>query len=207
MQVSARNLGRDYGLTAEEMNRVLFKLGFYKGQPGDYSPTEKALPYVVEKEFHRGTGGYSLYNRYWITRSFDDSIKEVLDVSDELISEVREELAMARAARYAAQAAARAKADAEFLAKQAAEKAAQEVRKIAAQKREQLIAKRKKAGKIGLIVGGVIICGYSISKVAPKVKAWWNERKNISKEKDEEKYKEDKQWVGCQRTFWERKSI
>lgn len=85
MQVSARILGQDYGLTAEEMNRVLVKLGFLKGSPGDYSLTEKAMQYAVEKDFHRGTGGYSCYNRYWTTRTFDNSIKEVLDVSAELM--------------------------------------------------------------------------------------------------------------------------
>ena len=127
MQVSARILGQEYGLTAEEMNRVLVKQGFLQGTPGDYSVTQKALQYVVEKDFHRGTGGYACYNRYWTTRTFDDSIKEVLDVSAELINEVRGEIAADRAARYAAQAAARAQANTDFLSKQAAEKAAKEV--------------------------------------------------------------------------------
>jgi hypothetical protein len=39
MQVSARILGQDYGLNAQEMNRVLVKEGFLTGQPGDYSLT------------------------------------------------------------------------------------------------------------------------------------------------------------------------
>jgi len=43
MQVSARILGQDYGLTAEEMNRVLVKQGFLQGIPGDYSVTQKVL--------------------------------------------------------------------------------------------------------------------------------------------------------------------
>ena len=85
MQVSARILGRDYGLTAEEMNRVLVKQGFLQGRPGDYSVTQKALQYAAEKDFHRGTGGYASYNRYWTTRTFDDSIKNVLNISSELI--------------------------------------------------------------------------------------------------------------------------
>ena len=156
MQVSARILGQEYGLTAEEMNRVLVKQGFLQGTPGDYSVTQKALQYVVEKDFHRGTGGYACYNRYWTTRTFDDSIKEVLDVSAELINEVRGEIAADRAARYAAQAAARAQANTDFLSKQAAEKAAKEVAERSALETEELIAKLKKAGKISLIVGGVI---------------------------------------------------
>lgn len=185
MQVSARILGQEYGLTAEEMNRVLVKQGFLQGTPGDYSVTQKALQYVVEKDFHRGTGGYACYNRYWTTRTFDDSIKEALDVSAELINEVRGEIAADRAARYAAQAAARAQANADFLSKQAAEKAAQEAAERSALEAEEFIAKMKKAGKISLIVGGVIIVGYGIYKVTPKVKAWWAEHKYNESEESE----------------------
>lgn len=185
MQVSARILGQEYGLTAEEMNRVLVKQGFLQGTPGDYSVTQKALQYVVEKDFHRGTGGYACYNRYWTTRTFDDSIKEALDVSVELINEVRGEIAADRAARYAAQAAARAQANADFLAKQAAEKAAQEAAERSALEAEELIAKLKKAGKISLIVGGAIIVGYGIYKATPKVKTWWAEHKHNEKEESE----------------------
>lgn len=173
MQVSARILGQDYGLTAEEMNRVLLKLGFLEGTPGDYSLTDRALKYAVEKDFHRGTGGYACYNKYWTTRTFDDSIKEVLDISSDLIKDVRNELAAARAARYAVQAAERARADAAFLAKQAADKAASESAGKAVEVAELLIAKWKKAGKICFIVAGVIVVGYGIYKVSPKVTKWW----------------------------------
>ena len=185
MQVSARVLGQDYGLTAEEMNRVLVKLGFLKGDPGDYSLTEKAIQYAVENNFHRGPGGYDYYNRYWTTRTFDDSIKEVLDISDELISEVRDEITTSRAARYAARAAARAQAHEEALAKQAAEKAAHEAAEIAAMKKEELLAKWKKAGKIGLIVGGVLTVGYGVYKITPRIKKWWQERHQIKHEKND----------------------
>ena len=163
MQVSARILGQDYGLTAEEMNRVLVKQGFLQGSPGDYSVTQKALQYAVEKDFHRGTGGYACYNRYWTTRTFDDSIKEALDVSADLINEVRNEIAADRAARYAAQAAA----------------------ELTALEAEELLAKWKKAGKIGLVVGGVVLVGYGVYKVAPKVKAWWAEHKQHENEESE----------------------
>lgn len=173
MQVSARILGQDYGLTAEEMNRVLVKQGFLQGTPGDYSITQKALQYAVEKDFHRGTGGYACYNRYWTTRTFDDSIKEALDVSADLINEVRNEIATDRAARYAAQAAARAQANADFLAKQATEKAAQEAAMVAALEAEKFRVMWNKAGKIGFAVSGVILVGYGIYKAAPKVKTWW----------------------------------
>ena len=185
MQVSARILGKEYGLTAEEMNRVLVKLGFLQGVPGDYSVTPKAMQYAVEKDFHRGNGGYACYNRYWTTRTFDDSIKEALDVSADLINEVRSELAADRAARYAAQAIARAQANADFLAKQDAEKAEQEAAELAALEAQELIAKWKKVGKVGLVIGGVLIIGYGIYKMTPKVKAWWEDRKHDTDEEDE----------------------
>lgn len=177
MHVSATRLGRDYGLTGEEMNRVLAKQGFLQGIPGNYSLTQKALPYAKEKYFHRGTGGYAHYNRYWTTKAFDDSIKKELTVSPDLIREVRSDVAAARAARNAAQAAVRAQANTEFLKKQAAEKAAQEAANIAAMETAERIAQWKKTGKIGLVVGGVLIVGYGVyKKVIPPVKKWWQER-------------------------------
>ena len=191
MQISARVLGKEYGLTAEEMNRVLAKLGFLNGTPGNYSIAPKALQYAVEKDFHRGTGGYAHYNRYWTTRTFDDSIKEVLNVSGDLVREVRNEMSLERAARYAAQAAARVKANEDFLAKQAAEKAAKEAAELAALEYEELVAKLKKSGKIGLIAGGVILAGYGIYSVAPKVKAWIKERKQGAEDENEEELNPD----------------
>ncbi len=181
MQVSAKVLGQDYGLSAQEMNRVLEKLGILQGTPCNYSPTQEGLKYVVQKHHHRGTGGYSCYNRYWTTRTFDESIKDVLDVSAELISEVRGEMAAESAARNAARAIARAQVEAEFLAKQAAEKAAKEAAERATLEAAELAAKWKKAGKIGLVAVGVIALGYGVYKLTPKVKQWWQERKQTGK--------------------------
>ena len=69
--------------------------------------------------------------------------------------------------------------------KQAAEKAAQEAAEIAALEAEDLLAKWKKAGKIGLVVGGVILVGYGIYKATPKVKAWWAEHRHHENEESE----------------------
>ena len=177
MQVSARIFGVDYGLTAQEMNRVLVKEGFLKGRAGDYSLTEKAVDFAKEQDFHRGTGGYSCYNRYWTTRTFDDSIKKVLNVTPKLKEEVRSEIAAERAARYAAQATARAQAENRFLAEQAAEKAAKEAAELAAVEAEEFMRKCKKVGAVGLIIIGSAAIGYGVYKTAPKVKKWWKDRK------------------------------
>lgn len=183
MQVSARILGQEYGLTGEEMNRLLFKQGILTGEPGSYDVTSKGLQYAVAKDFHRGTGGYSHYNRYWTTLTYDESIKDILDFSSEAIAEAKKEVADARAVRYAAQKAARAKANAEFIAKEAAKKAEKIAEEEATQQALKRIAKHKRVGKIGLVASGIAITGYGVYKVAPKVKKWWINRKeqNIGK--------------------------
>lgn len=177
MQVSATALGREYGLTAVEMNRALQKLGYLvKGLDG-YELTEKALDFAVEKGHHRGTGGYSCYNAYWTTRTFDESIKAGLQITPELIEEVREELSLERAARYATQAAERAKANADFLAKQASESLPEVPERIVKGLDEDLVAKIKKAGILGITAVTVTLLAYGIYKLTPKVKAWWAEQK------------------------------
>ena len=64
MQVSATILGKDYGVNGEEMNRILVKQGFLRGQPGNYSVTEKALKYATEKDKFLGLLLTSLFNCY-----------------------------------------------------------------------------------------------------------------------------------------------
>lgn len=176
MSLSASRLGAEYGLTGEEMNRALAKLGFLKGNPGDYDLTPLGHAYATTKDFHRGTGGYAHYNRYWSTRSYDDSIKDAINMTSELVAEVKKEAADARAARYAAQAAARAKANADFLAKEAAKKAAEIAEAKASQEALKRVAKLKKAGKIGLIISGIAATGYGIYKLTPYVKSKLNKQ-------------------------------
>lgn len=177
MQVSARILGQEYGMTAQEMNCALEKLGFLVGEPGNYSPTEKAMEYVVEKDFHRGCGGYSWYNRYWTTRTFDDSIKDALNITPELKAEIRSELSAVRLARAAERAASSAKAEADFLASQAAKEAAEKTAVEAEEAFQKNMKNLKKAGLIGLGIAAAVGAGYGIYKAVPHVKKWWNDRK------------------------------
>jgi len=65
MRKSARILGQEYGLTAQEMNFVLKEEGFLDGEPGNYTVSEKGKKYSEEQDHHRGTGGYAYYNRNW----------------------------------------------------------------------------------------------------------------------------------------------
>lgn len=177
MQKSARILGQEYGMTAEEMNRALVKQGFLEGEPGDYRPTEKALKYVQEKDFHRGTGGYDHYNRYWTTRTFDESIMDELDITPEVKKEIREELSAVRQARRAARSLAEERAERDYLdsmaAKEAAEKAAQE----ADIRYEEILDRIKTATGVTVAILGLAALGYSAYRAYPHIKSWWHNRK------------------------------
>lgn len=99
MGKSARVLGSQYNLTAEEMNE-LFKLnGFLEGEPRDYRVTDAGEPYATERDEHRGSGGYTRYNRDWTVRTWDDSVLDALDTSPEMIQEARENVSERRRAR------------------------------------------------------------------------------------------------------------
>lgn len=96
MQKSSRILGQNYGLTAQEMNFVLKEEGFLEGEPGNYIVTEKGRKYADEQNHHRGTGGYEHYNRYWITRTWDEDIEDELNISEKRKSEIRQAIRLAR---------------------------------------------------------------------------------------------------------------
>lgn len=181
MLASATQLGKMCGMTGEEMNRLLFQQGFLEGEPGDYSPIRKGLIYAVEKDHHRGNGGYSIYNNNWTTRKFDESILKELDLSPENIAAARDEVEKLKLARKAARAEARKKADENFLARQMAEKLKVEQARKEEEELEQIAASLKKAGKIGIIVTVTVVVGYGVYKAVPKVRTWWEERKALEK--------------------------
>jgi hypothetical protein len=96
MRKSARILGQDYCLTAQEMNFVLKEEGYLDGEPGNYTVTEKGEKYAEERDYHRGTGGYAHYNRNWSTRTWSDEIQNELDITAERRSEIRQAIALAK---------------------------------------------------------------------------------------------------------------
>lgn len=96
MRMSAKMLGAPFGLSAQEMNHALKKSGFLDGVPGDYEVTEKGAKYALERDYHRGNGGYACYNAYWTTRSWDDSIINQLDLSDDYIASIKQEVSELR---------------------------------------------------------------------------------------------------------------
>jgi len=93
---SARLLGQDIGLSAKEMNCLLQNEGYLEGVPGNYSVTEKGTAYAEEEDHHRGTGGYSWYNRYWTTRTWDESILNELDITEDKKRQIRQKITLSK---------------------------------------------------------------------------------------------------------------
>ena len=160
MRKSARIMGQDYGLTAQEMNFVLREEGYLDGEPGSYSVTEKGLAYAVEEDHHRGTGGYSWYNRYWTTRTWDDSIQDEIEITDERKKEIREALA---------------------LAKQKIRESEDEDISISSADIDidnEEVSKDNDSDPLVLAIGALIVgvSVYGIYKAAPYVKSWWNDK-------------------------------
>ena len=96
MKKSARQLGREYNLSDREMNVVLMNKGYQTGEPGNYEPTAKGLPYVEQHENHHGTGGYSHMNVYYTTMRWDESITDELEITDDDVTEARAYLSQRR---------------------------------------------------------------------------------------------------------------
>jgi len=96
MRRSARVLGQDYGLTAQEMNFLLKEEGYLDGEPGNYTITERGTKYAEEQDHKRGVGGYDFYNRAWTTRTWDDGIADELDITDARKQEIRQAIAIAK---------------------------------------------------------------------------------------------------------------
>lgn len=61
MRKSARYLGRDVGLNAEEVNVWLKEEGYLEGEPGDYRVTEKGRPYATQRHWETGSPNHAGY--------------------------------------------------------------------------------------------------------------------------------------------------
>jgi hypothetical protein len=153
MRKSARILGYDFGLNAQEMNALLKQEGFLDGEPGAYSVTEKGEPYADEQFHSRGTGGSIQYNPTWTTTTWDDSITNELDVTDDKKQQIRQQVADARRA--------------------AREPDVEE--EIEPQPDDSSKGREFDARPL-LVVGGVIAAGFGIYKAAPHFKRFMNEK-------------------------------
>lgn len=155
MRMSARILGSAFGLTGQEMNVLLKQAGYLDGEPGAYSVTAKGEKYAEEKDEHRGPGGYGWYNRDWTTRTWDESIANELDVTDEKKQQIREQVAEARRA---------ARAPAPVVEEQLESQA------------QDGTEGRGLDARYVLAGGGLLLAGFGIYKAAPHIKRFVNEK-------------------------------
>lgn len=162
---SATDLGRHFKATGEEINLLLKDQGFTYGSPGAYGVTQKGAPFGIQEYHQRGNGGYAYMNPSWEQTYWDDSIREVLEVTPERLAKVSADISANRLARSAARKAAQADADAAFLASQASD---------AAQSTSTTIDPRKLLIWVGLALLTVGV-GYGIYNLSPVIKRKWDD--------------------------------
>jgi ribosomal protein L37AE/L43A len=166
MRKSARMLGEEYGLTSQEMNYILKEEGYLSGEAGEYTVTDKGAPFAEEKDFHRGTGGYAHYNRYWTTRTWDESIEDELNVTADMKEAARNAVAEARRQHWDNIKKARAEADAAFLERYKQNDENDNASDESSDDDSNLLG-------AGLIIGGLIVLGYGVYKAVPHIVEWW----------------------------------
>ena len=94
MGLSAKRLGEKINLTAEQTNVLLKESGYHEGEPGDYIITDKGRPYMEEKSWDNGHGGYAA--RGYSYNEWDESIIDELDTSSENLQRIRDLTAQIR---------------------------------------------------------------------------------------------------------------
>lgn len=96
MRKSARYLGRDVGLNAEEVNVWLKEEGYLEGEPGDYRVTEKGRPYATQRHWETGSPNHAGY----VSTSWKEEIlNEIGPLSPERRRELSDSVAANRAER------------------------------------------------------------------------------------------------------------
>lgn len=170
MKLSASQLGKMLGLTGEEMNQLLYNLGILSGEPGNYDFTEFGKKYGESQAHHRGTGGYSCYNRYWVTHKYDDSILEFLQNKHEEIKIAKKLVKDRRKNRLDLQKVERVRADMRFLGNGLAQNTTELVnvqKQIDGQKN---IRSMSRLGKAGLLLACVSVISYGTYKIIDTAK-------------------------------------
>ena len=82
--LSARAIGRELGLTAQQVNVELKHAGLLYGEPGAYGLTERGTLFGKEHHHSNGVGGYSQYQVNYETRGWDKSVIAELERSMKL---------------------------------------------------------------------------------------------------------------------------
>jgi hypothetical protein len=79
MGMTATELGRELGIGAREVNKLLKFHGFMEGDPGAYRPTALGRTFAVAHDFDNGYGGFA--HRQWGWLSWKDGLVDALKAS------------------------------------------------------------------------------------------------------------------------------
>lgn len=100
MGLTATEVGRRIGASAEVVNRLLREKGLTYGEPGAYGISKKGAAFGAAIERDNGYGGWA--HRDWGWNSWDESVIDQLDATPEKIAEMSAALKAAKAAKRAA---------------------------------------------------------------------------------------------------------
>lgn len=171
MRKSARILGQDFGLTAQEMNFVLKEEGFLDGDPGNYAVTEKGLKFAEDNYNGRS---YGYYNQGWPTRTWDDRIADELDITEDRKKEIRQAISIAK------------------------QKINESQDESIAIECDSCINEDANNNALVMAVGALLVAvsAYGIYKAAPYIKRWWKDKAvpNLKKMKNKVTNKAEKMY-------------
>ena len=183
MGKSARQLGRELGLTAEETNVLLKEEGLLDGEPGDYYVTSKGEEHATEVGRHRGPGGSPWYNRSWTERYWDDDILDDIEITEEKKQNARDIVSE----RKRQQREERKKAEEE--AERIFQESYNEADEFADSNDEEYTGPDDNSGKgvVAFIIGIVLlIVALGVPKIVKKVRKRFSKNINEDNTKDEE---------------------
>lgn len=171
---SVTDLGRQVGLSNQEVNVALSLAGFQRGEPGAWGLTEKAAKYAVETAHDNGYGGYAY--RGWSTTKWLPSVLDELDLSDAGVAQVKKIIADRKASQKLAREIGTAAADAAFKRSQATKETADVATGIA--------LNISGATRTRILVGlGAAATAYGIGKAAPLVRRRWKQRSDAPQQR------------------------
>lgn len=162
VKMSAEVLGRDHGLSAQEMNWVLKLGGVLDGEPGAWGLTEKGARYAAERLDW-------LFDNSWVKRTWGPAVLGELDLSEAGKRRAREAAADWRRAKKLAREAA---ASAPLVLPVAAENAAAAARTVDPETLAKVLLPVLAAGAVG----------YGLYKTVPSVRRRSQERAGASEQ-------------------------
>ena len=151
MTMSTAGLGRELGLNSQETNILLRDEGYQKGEPGDWTLTEKGREHATQQ--HWGVSS-SMHAGYLTTRWDDEVLEDIGTVSPERKQQIDDEISARRA---------------EQLRQRKERQAELENRS------DEDAIDSKAVGVVAAVVAGGILVAKGAKWAKPRVEKWWEE--------------------------------